>query len=143
MASPFKTLLIAAGIALGAASLSPVAAQAGDRASLTIGNGGLTFHVGSPKRDDRYRRDRGFRSDGRWNRDRYRHRDFRRGERRATCSPQRALRMVERRGIRRAYVRRVGDRGIVIAGRKRGERIVVGFGHHRSCPVRFVRARSW
>ncbi len=143
MASPFKTLLIAAGVALGVASMSPVAAEAANRTTLIADNGGITFQVRSLKHKERYIEERHYRDNRRRYRDGSFDRDDRRSRRHATCSPERALRMVERRGIRRAFVRRVGERGVVIAGRKRGERIVVGFGRHPSCPVRFVRARGW
>lgn len=140
MASLFKTLLITAGIALGVASMSPVAAEAGNRSSVALQNGGFTLEIGNQHRRDHGHR-RGYRQDRFWD-DGAGYRE-RRSHRRATCSPRKALRKVERRGIRRAFVRRVGERGVVIAGRKRGERIVVGFGRHPSCPVRFVRTRGW
>lgn len=57
------------------------------------------------------------------------------------CNPRKALRKARRNGVRRAYVRRVGHRGVVIAGRKWGDRVIIGFGRQRSCPVRFVRHR--
>ncbi len=149
MASPFKTLLITAGIALGVASMSPVAAEAGNRASVIVDNGGITLQVRSLKHKERYVEERRYRNDRRHYRDGqrsdrgFRNRGDRRSQRHATCSPERALRKVERRGLRRAFVRRVDGRGVVIAGRKRGERVVVGFGRHPSCPVRFVRSRGW
>lgn len=59
-----------------------------------------------------------------------------------TCNPRRALRKAQRRGIRHAHIRRINGRGVVVAGRKWGERVVIGFANHRSCPVRFVRARG-
>lgn len=59
-----------------------------------------------------------------------------------TCSPRRALNKAQRRGVRHAHIRRINHRGVVVAGRKRGERVVIGFANHRSCPVRFVRVRG-
>jgi hypothetical protein len=39
-------------------------------------------------------------------------------------------------------VRRINRKRIVVAGWSRGERIVMGMGRHRSCPVHFVRVRD-
>lgn len=57
------------------------------------------------------------------------------------CKPRRALRKAQRRGLRHAHIRRINRRGVVVAGRKWGKRVVMGFANHRSCPVRFVRSR--
>jgi len=65
----------------------------------------------------------------------------RRHSRRNRCTPRRAVRKARRNGIRRAHVVRAGRRGVVVAGRQWGERVVIGFGRHRHCPIRFVRAR--
>lgn len=61
--------------------------------------------------------------------------------RRDFCRPRKALRKARRRGVRRAYIARVGHRGVIVKGRKWGERVTIGFAHRRGCPVRFVRAR--
>ncbi|MDD9908074.1 MAG: hypothetical protein OXR62_00115 [Ahrensia sp.] len=65
----------------------------------------------------------------------------RRGYRHARCTPRRALRKARRNGVRRAHILRVGHRGVIVAGRQWGDRVVIGFGKRRGCPVRFVRAR--
>ena len=104
------------------------AAQAGEvRCCSSFGGPGAGFFIGDY--------DRGYRRDRRYRHDRYRPRHAR------GCRPARALRKVRRNGIRRAHVIRQGRRGLVVAGRQWGDRVVIGFGRHRSCPVRFVRAR--
>ena len=76
------------------------------------------------------------------------HHDVRRGDRRwrgwdrprrGVCRPGRALRKARRMGVRRAYVHRVGRRGVVVGGRRYGERVRVGFARAPGCPVRFAR----
>ena len=51
----------------------------------------------------------------------------------------RALRKARNMGIRRAHVVRVNHRKIVVAGRRHGNRTIVGFARAPRCPVRFVR----
>ena len=89
--------------------------------------GGSNFSIGITSAGHGYRHG-GYR-DHRWDRPRNR------------CNPRKAVRKAKRRGVRRAHVIRVGKRGVVVAGRKWGERVVIGFGRNRSCPVRFVNAR--
>lgn len=131
MTSSLKSAFVAGAIALGAlttTAATTTAAQAGDvRFGISIGGPGYGIHIGD--------RDRGYRRDRRYRHDRYRPRHAR------GCRPARALRKARRNGIRRAHVIRQGRRGLVVAGRQWGDRVVIGFGRHRSCPVRFVRAR--
>lgn len=61
-------------------------------------------------------------------------------ERRERCRPRRALRKARRLGLRRAYIHRFGPRGVVVRGRRYGERLVVRFGGRPHCPIRAVRA---
>ena len=120
-----KNALAAGALALGMLSASAVPSHAGDaRLGIHVGGPGFYFSFG----DDRRGYGRGFGP----------RRDFRRGNR---CRPGKALRKAKRRGLRRARIVRVNRRGTVIAGRRWGERVVVGFGRQRSCPVRFVRHR--
>jgi hypothetical protein len=51
------------------------------------------------------------------------------------CTPARALDKAERLGIRRARVVDVGRRTIDVAGRHRGERVLVTFARAPNCPV--------
>lgn len=125
-----KSALVAASLSLGAvaAGTAPAAASDGyiqfDAAGISVGFG-----------ERRRYRDRGHRTyDNGGYRD---HRRYRRNR----CTPRRAVRKARRNGINRAHVIRAGRRGVVVAGRQWGERVVIGFGHHRHCPVRFVRAR--
>ncbi|MEN0041486.1 MAG: hypothetical protein AAF764_09135 [Pseudomonadota bacterium] len=131
LTSSLKSAFVAGAIALGAittTAATTTAAHAGDvRFGVSIGGPGYGIHVGN--RDRRYRRHRGFYHD-----------DYR-PRRAARCRPARALRKARRNGIRRAHIIRTGRRGVVVAGRQWGDRVVIGFGRHRSCPVRFVRHR--
>lgn len=109
--------LIAIGTLFGAAVTTSTAAEAGPRVSFGI-------EVGNDRRYGRHH-------DRRWNGwDR---------PRRAVCRPGRALRKARRMGVRRAYVHRVGRRGVVVGGRRYGERVRIGFARAPGCPVRFAR----
>ena len=125
--SSIKSIFIAGTVALGTLVSAGTTAQADVRGGIYIDGPGISIGFG----DRRYRDHRWDRGD-RWDRPRFRHR---------TCKPRKALRKAKRRGLRRAHIVRVGQRGVIVAGRKWGERVVMGFGRHRSCPVRFVRAR--
>ena len=51
------------------------------------------------------------------------------------CTPDRALDKADRMGIHRARIIDVSRHTITVAGRDRGERVVVTFGRGRHCPV--------
>ena len=126
-----KSILIAGTIAMGAFAASSGTASAEVRGGLYLSGPGISIGIGH--RGDRWgHRDRWDRWDrgDRWER-----------PHRRTCRPRKALRKAKRRGLRRAHIVRANRRGVVIMGRKWGERVVIGFGRHRSCPVRFVRSR--
>lgn len=61
-------------------------------------------------------------------------RDYR-PHRPALCGPGQALRKAERMGVRRAHVRKVNRRAVVIAGRSRGDHTLVRFARAPGCPV--------
>jgi len=133
MTSKFKKIIAAATIALGtfgAVAATSTAAQADVRGGIHFSGPGFSVGFGD------FGYDRG---------PRYRYRDYRydRGPRygRHFCRPGKAIRKAERRGIRRAHIVRSGRRGIVVAGRKWGERVVIGFRNNHRCSIRFVRAR--
>ncbi|MFD0916330.1 hypothetical protein ACFQ14_07930 [Pseudahrensia aquimaris] len=120
MFKSLKSIALAGTLALGAFAATSTTASAGDvRIGVDLRGPGFDIGIG-----DRY-----FRGDRR------RDRHYR------TCSPRKALRKARRNGVRRAHIRRIGHRGVIVSGRKWGERVVMGFGKHRSCPIRFVRAR--
>ena len=114
-----KAAAIAATLAIGTVA-GTGAASAHDR-GITFGNSDFSITFGSGQRHRHFHDDRGFR--------------------RNACRPRRALRKAKRRGLRRAYIHRVGQRGVIVKGRHRGERVTVGIANRRGCPVRFVRAR--
>ena len=122
MLKPLKTLLVAGGLALGLSGFAATNAQAGQTA-LTFGSPDFSITIGSGVQPVRH-----------WHRDR--------GFRRGVCNPRRALRKAHRRGLNRPHVQRINRKRIVVAGWSRGERIVMGMGRHRSCPVHFVRERG-
>lgn len=79
----------------------------------------------------------GWDRDGR-DRDRDGEREGRRGRREAYdrhCSPDDALNKAERMGVRRARIVDVGRRSVDVAGRWRGDRVVLTFGAGRGCPL--------
>ena len=120
--SQIKSVIIAGALAMGAFAASSSAANADVRGGIYFG--GPNFSIGFGNHGHY-----GFRD---WDRPRYRVN---------RCNPRKAVRKARRKGLRRAHVVRVGHRGVIVAGRKWGDRVVVGFGRHRSCPVRFVRHR--
>ena len=123
----FKSLLIAGGLALGAAAASFSPAQADGRGAITLGGPNFSVTLGQSV-------DYG-RGYGRG----YGHGYGRRG----VCTPRAALRKAERRGLRRAHIRRIGANRIVVSGRSRGQRINVVMGRHPSCPVFDVRSKGY
>lgn len=60
---------------------------------------------------------------------------------RRKCNLRKAVRKAKRMGLRRAHVVRANPRRVVVAGREFGDRVVIGFGRARSCPIHFVRYR--
>ncbi len=127
--STFKNAIIAGAIALGTLAAASGSANAGARGSIIIDAPGISIGFG-----DHGYRDRRYRGDRHWH-------DRRERSRSRRCTVRKAVRKAHRRGLRRTHVVRAGHRGVVISGRKWGERVIMGFGRHRSCPIRFVRAR--
>lgn len=136
-----KLFILVGALGFGSALASAIPANA-QGLSVTLGTPEFSVTFGDSQaqnvahrgfRDRRHRRGHGWRG---------RHWDGGHGYgRRDECRPRRALRKAERHGLRRAHVVRMGHRNVVVAGRKRGERVVVGFANVRGCPVRFVRHR--
>ena len=59
---------------------------------------------------------------------------------RATCQPREAVRKAERFGLHRAEINRINNHLIVVSGRKRGQRLVVGMERiSRNCEIAFVK----
>jgi len=115
-----KAAVLAGTIALGGVAATTGTASA--KSSIYFGGGtGVSIHFGG---GHRFGHRRGHRH-GFYNR----------------CSPRKALRKARHRGIHRAYVDRVSHRGVVVKGRKWGDRVKIGFANNRHCSVRFVRAR--
>ncbi len=131
-----KTALVAASLSLGsiAATTAPAVAAG---TSIVFDTPGFSVEFGERRSNRWGGRNRGYRQH-RFDDGGYR---GRRHSRRNRCTPRRAVRKARRNGIHRAHVIRAGRRGVVVAGRQWGERVVIGFGRHRHCPVRFVRAR--
>ncbi|UIJ70438.1 hypothetical protein [Aurantimonas sp. HBX-1] len=100
-----RSLAVAATLAVGAMATAAPAAADSFRLGVTIG-GAPVHHV----------------------------RDYR-PHRPALCEPGQALRKAERMGVRRAHVRNVNRRAVVVAGRSRGDRTVVRFARAPGCPV--------
>ena len=120
----FKKIIKAAALA-GTIALGGVAATTGTASAdsgIYFGSGGgISIHFDGGRR---YGHSRGNRR-GYYNR----------------CSPRKALRKARRKGVRRAYVARVSGRGVIVKGRKWGDRVKIGFANNRRCSVRFVRSR--
>lgn len=145
-----KSALIAVTMAVGALAATGGAAQADGRGGVYISGGGIGIQIGSghgyrrshynrswghgPRRDRWDRRNRRDRWDrgNRWDRPTYS---------RNRCSPRKAVRKARRKGLRNAHVVRVNRRGVIVAGRKWGDRVVIGFDRNRRCGVRFMRSR--
>lgn len=118
--SKLKSIIIAGAVSLGALSTMGSSANAEVRGGIYFSGPGISIGFGDRHYGRRH-----------WDAPRHYNR----------CRPGKAVRKAKRRGIRRAHIVRVGHRGVVVAGRKWGERVVIGFGNRRSCPVRFVRHR--
>ena len=126
--SQIKSILVAGTVVMGALSATSGTANAEISGSIHFGGPGISIGFGD---HGHYGHGHGY-YDDRWDRPRYRYN---------RCSPRKAVRKARRKGLRRARVIRVGHRGVVVAGRKWGERVIMGFGKSRRCPVRFVRHR--
>ncbi len=107
---------------MGALSATSGTANAEVRGSIHFGGPGISIGFG----------DHGYNDYRDWDRPRYR---------RNRCNARKAVRKARRKGLRRARVIRTSHRGVVVSGRKWGERVVMGFGRSKRCPVRFVRHR--
>ena len=126
MTNLIKAAAIAIALAAGAIASTGTASAYDGRIGVGVSGPGFYFGFGNePRRYKRHHR-------------RF-HDEF--GFERGFCRPRRALRKARSRGLRRAYIARVGHRGVIVKGRKWGERVTVGFANRRGCPVRFVRAR--
>ena len=117
MFSKIKTAALSALVGLG--TLAAIPAHA-DGIYLGFGNNNDT-RVGVYSGDD-------------YNpyRDHRRERDWRR-----FCSPERALDKAERMGLYRARIVDVSRSTVKVAGRQRGDRVVIVFANDRGCPVIF------
>ncbi len=134
-----KSAFIALAIGLGTIVSIGGTANAEARGGIYFDGPGVEFSFGNGRynRHNRYRGHRS-RSHRRWDRrDRWDSSHYRRNR----CSPGKAVRKARRRGLRHAHVVRVNRRGVVVVGRRWGERVVMGFDRSRRCHVRFVRGR--
>ncbi len=121
----FKSATIS--LIIGVASTLALAAPASAHHS----SSSFGFQIGGPEFSIRFG-DHGYRK----GREHRRDRGYRRNR---SCNPHRALRKARRMGIHRAHIVRVNRRKIIVAGRRWGERTIVGFSRHGRCSVRFVR----
>lgn len=124
--SKLKTIIVASVVSLGALSAMGGSANAEIRGGIYLSGPGISVGFG-----DRHYGRRHWNSPRHWDAPRRYNR----------CRPGKAVHKAKRRGIRRAHIVRVNRRGVLVAGRKWGERVVIGFANRRSCPVRFVRSR--
>ncbi|MEE9374982.1 MAG: hypothetical protein V3V04_01460 [Rhizobiaceae bacterium] len=136
-----KSALIAVTIGLGAIATTGGAAQAEVRGGVYFSGSGIGIEIGSGHRSTHrrygHRRHRyGHRYDRRngWGRPDYRSN---------RCNPRKAVRKARRKGLRRAHIVRVNRRGVIVAGRRWGSRVVIGFDRSRRCNVKFVRSRHY
>ncbi len=156
----FKSAFIATVIGFGALVTFGGSANADVRAGVTLNGSGFGITIdnrnygrNNEARRSQRRHSRGWNRWNRWNRwdnPRPRSRRWNRGNRwndsysrRNRCSPYKAVKKARRKGIRNAYVIRVNRRGVLVAGRRWGERVVIGFDRSRRCGVRFVRSNYY
>lgn len=129
-----KTAALSTLIGLGALGVAPASAQGvylglggghhGPSVGVWMGDGGHSYR--------RYEeRDYGDRYHSGYH-DRYRPHRPNYGP---ACSPNQAMNKAERMGIRRARIQDVSRRVIEVAGRSRGDRVVVTFARAPGCPV--------
>lgn len=151
----FKSAFIATAIGFGALVMFGGSANADVRAGVTLNGPGFGITIDNrnfgrynePRRSQRRHSRRGNRWD-RWGHSRPRHGNrWNRWDnsysRRNRCSPRKAVKKARRKGLRNAYVIRVNRRGVLVAGRRWGERVVMGFDRSRRCGVRFVRSNYY
>lgn len=130
-------LLASAPAPATASPATPTPTHAFDRASDVVQVSERRGRASRRRGARRHAHDGGYRRGG-WERDH----EFRRGRRHAgRCRPGRAVRKAWRLGVDEPRIRRVGRRGVVIAGFRGRSRVVVRFGHARHCPVLAVRRR--
>lgn len=128
MSVSIKSALVALGLAIGAmgaVATTTTTASAEVRGGIYLSGPGVEIAFGDRRRP-RY-------EEPRYEDRRYRPRNY--------CRPGRALNKARDRGLRRARIVRVNPRGVIVRGRKWGERVTMGFRNNRQCSVRFVRAR--
>lgn len=132
-----KAIFNGLGIALIGALMgfaAPVStAQAGNSHNWNNGSGKIITERRGERNHD------GFGRDLRGGKHQY-HRKHRRHSSRNICSPREAVHKVRGLGLRRAEIKRINNRVIVVSGKKRGKRIVVGMERRsRHCDIAFVR----
>ncbi|WP_075996970.1 hypothetical protein [Salaquimonas pukyongi] len=112
-----KSGLASAVIGFGLIAAAPQAALAGQAGfGVTIHGSHGSVHIGNVK-----------------------HRHYKHRGHRKLCRPGKALYKAERRGVRHARIQRVGKRYVVVKGRKRGNRIKIGFERRsRHCEIAWV-----
>lgn len=124
----FKTIALSAIIgigALGGVATTTATAEAGGNVQfhansngafgIYIGPGGGGYYNG-PRRHHRYER------------------PHRRHYDRGFCKPRKAVRKARRMGLRRAHIKRVNNRKVVVVGRMDGYRERMVFANVRGCP---------
>lgn len=120
MLKTIKTAALSALIGIAAlGTVVPASAQSG--VYLGLGGGHRSPEVGV------WLGDAGGRS--------YRRHDDRRYSYRRVCSPEQAVNKARRMGVRNAHVRDVNRNSIRVAGRDRGDRVVLRFAREPGCPV--------
>lgn len=130
--SIFNKVSIAIVGALMGFTANVTAAQAASSNNWNNGSGRIVIELGE-RSHNRY--DRGSK--------RHNHKFNRSGKKHSSrnrCSPREAVHKVRRYGLHRAEIQRINDRLIVVSGRKRGERIMIGMERRsRHCDIAFVR----
>ena len=131
--SIFNTMSIALVGALMGFTANVSTAQAGSPQNGNNGSGQIMIERTGGRSHERY--------DGSWKR--HNHKFSRSGKKHSSrnrCSPREAVHKVRGYGLHRAEIQRINDRMIVVSGRKRGERILIGMERRsRHCDIAFVR----
>lgn len=129
MITMIKTAAFSAVVTLTAMTGLTGAAQAGQSSNVEFGIYVQNGAPGSSAQWDTRRSDNRRYDDRRYDdrRDNYRRGNF--------CTAGRALDKADRMGLYRARIVDEGRRTITVAGRKRGERIIITFGREPSCPI--------
>jgi hypothetical protein len=120
MLKKIKFAAVSALVALGTLAAAPASASSGVYLGLGGGHHGPSVGVWFGEGGRSYHRD-------------YR-RDYRRPHYRS-CSAEQAVRKASRMGIRHAHVRNANRNVIRVAGRSRGDHVVVRFARAPGCPV--------